>query len=66
LLPGRIEEIDTRITEIAVSLSDPDLYTKNIDQFEKLTNENTALIDEKEEAEMRWLELAEKVEQLQN
>lgn len=66
LLPGRIEEIDTRMTEIAVSLSDPDLYTKNIDQFEKLTNENTALIDEKEEAEMRWLELAEKVEQLQN
>jgi ABC transport system ATP-binding/permease protein len=66
LLPGRIEEIDTRMTEIAVSLSDPDLYTKNIDEFEKLTNENTALIDEKEEAEMRWLELAEKVEQLQN
>ncbi|WP_422343252.1 ABC-F family ATP-binding cassette domain-containing protein [Parasphingorhabdus sp.] len=66
LLPARIEEIDTRMTEIAVSLSDPDLYTKNIDQFEKLTNENTALIDEKEEAEMRWLELAEKVEQLQN
>lgn len=65
MLPDRIEAIDKRMTEIAETLADADLYTKNYAQFEKLTDENAALIDEKDEAEMRWLELAEEVEQLQ-
>ena len=65
MLPGRIEAIDARMAEIATALSDADLYTKDFAQFEKLSAENTALIDEKDEAEMRWLELAEEVEQLQ-
>lgn len=66
MLPGRIEAIDLRLSEISDALSDADLYTKNFEQFEKLTKENTALIDEKDAAEMRWLELAEEVEQLQS
>lgn len=65
MLPERIETIDARMSEIAAALSDADLYTKNFAQFEQLTAENTALIDEKDAAEMRWLELAEQVEQLQ-
>ncbi len=64
MLPGRIEAIDKRMEQIAEALSDADLYTKNFTQFEQLTEENAALIDEKDEAEMRWLELAEQVEQL--
>ncbi|WP_108809678.1 ATP-binding cassette domain-containing protein [Sphingorhabdus sp. Alg231-15] len=65
MLPGRIETIDARIAEIAEALSDADLYNSDYPRFEKLTAENAALIDEKDEAEMRWLELAEQVEKLQ-
>ncbi len=64
MLPGRIEAIDKRMEQIAEALSDADLYTKNFTQFEQLTEENATLIDEKDEAEMRWLELAEQVELL--
>ncbi len=64
MLPGRIEAIDKRMEQIAEALSDADLYTKNFNQFEQLTEENATLIDEKDEAEMRWLELAEQVELL--
>ncbi|MEP3722760.1 MAG: ABC-F family ATP-binding cassette domain-containing protein [Parasphingorhabdus sp.] len=66
LLPERIEAIDKRMVEIEKTLADPNLYTKDFPQFEKLTQENSALIDEKDSAEMRWLELAEEVERLQN
>lgn len=66
MLPARVEAIDIRMIDIATTLSDADLYTKDFAQFEKLSNENAALIEEKDEAEMRWLELAEQVEQLEN
>lgn len=62
LLPGRIEEIEERMSAIAEALSDADLYTRDQPLFEKLTDENAALLVEKDEAEMRWLELAEQVE----
>ncbi|MEW4466486.1 ABC-F family ATP-binding cassette domain-containing protein [Parasphingorhabdus sp. JC815] len=65
MLPDRIDAIDKRMAEIAEALADADLYTKDFARFEKLTEENSALIDEKDEAEMRWLELAEQIEQLQ-
>ena len=64
LLPERIEAIDQRMAEIEKALADPDLYTRDFPRFEALTKENSALIDEKDEAEMRWLELAEEVERL--
>ncbi|OAO00286.1 elongation factor 3 [Sphingomonadales bacterium EhC05] len=64
LLPDRIEAIELRIGEIEALLANPDLYAKEIATFEKLTQENSALLVEKDEAEMRWLELAEQVEQL--
>ena len=65
MLPSRIEAIDKRMEEIADALTDADLYIKDFARFEKLTEENSALLNEKDEAEMRWLELAEQVEQLQ-
>ena len=52
--------------EIEQTLSDPNLYTRDFDRFDALTKENSALIEEKDAAEMRWLELAEEVERLNN
>ena len=64
LLPDRIEAIDKRVEEIEQALADPDLYTRNFARFDELSKENSALIEEKDSAEMRWLELAEEVERL--
>lgn len=66
LLPARIEEIEQRMSELTTALSDPDLYNNDFPKFENLTAENASLIDEKDAAEMRWLELAEQVEALEN
>ncbi|GAB5488082.1 MAG: ATP-binding cassette domain-containing protein [Parasphingorhabdus sp.] len=62
LLPERIEQIEARLNEIEDMLSDADLFMKDNDRFQKLTDENTNLLEEKDDAEMRWLELAEQVE----
>ena len=63
-MPERIEAIDQRLSEIEQLLADPDLYTRDFARFDALTRENSALADEKDVAEMRWLELAEEVERL--
>ena len=65
-LPNRIEEIVARMAAITQDLSDADLYTKDFARFEKLSAENAALINEKDAAEMRWLELAEMAEALED
>ncbi|MGB5725566.1 MAG: ATP-binding cassette domain-containing protein, partial [Parasphingorhabdus sp.] len=65
-LPARIEEIDHRMEDIEQALADPNLYVRDFAKFDELTKENSALIEEKDAAEMRWLELAEEVEQLLN
>ena len=64
LLPGQIAGIDKAIGEAEAALEDPDLYTRNIELFEKLTNQVAELRSEKDTAEERWLELAEMVEAL--
>jgi ATP-binding cassette subfamily F protein uup len=66
LLPQRIEAIDQRMSAIEQSLADPDLYTRDFPRFDQLSKENSALIEEKDAAEMRWLELAEEVDRLNN
>ncbi len=66
LLPGRIEETEARIAEVETNLSNPDLYASDAELFEKLTAQLTELRGEKDEAEQRWLELAEMVEALGN
>ena len=64
LLPKRIEEIDQTIAHDEAALADPALYTKDPARFAKLSEGIAKLRDEKDAAEMRWLELAEMVEGL--
>jgi ATP-binding cassette subfamily F protein uup len=64
LLPKRIEEIDQAIVRDEAALADPDLYAKNPDRFDMLMKAIAKARDEKEAAELRWLELAEQVEAL--
>ncbi len=64
LLPKRIEEIEAQIAKDEAAMADPDLYTKNPGKFASLSDGISRLRDEKDAAEMRWLELAEMVEAL--
>ena len=66
LLPAKIEEMDADIVKNETLLADPDLYIKNPDKFAALTNKIEAIRQAKEDAEMRWLDLAEQVEALEN
>jgi len=62
LLPGRIEELDAMIARGEQALGDPELYTRDPDKFARLTAALDQVRQEKEQAEERWLELAELVE----
>ncbi|WP_288937148.1 ATP-binding cassette domain-containing protein [uncultured Sphingomonas sp.] len=62
LLPKRIEEIDRIIAKNEATMGDPGLYARDAAAFDRLGKEIAALRDEKDAAEMRWLELAEMVE----
>jgi len=64
LLPKRIEEIDQTIVRDEAALADPQLYTRDPAKFAKLSDGIARLREEKDAAEMRWLELAEMVEGL--
>jgi ABC transport system ATP-binding/permease protein len=64
LLPKRIEEIEANIARDEAALADPDLYTRDPGRFQTLTREIEKARQEKDAAEMRWLELAEQVEGL--
>ena len=63
-LPGRIEELDAAIARDEAALADPDLYTRDPAKFASLGKAIAAAREEKEAAELRWLELAEAVEAL--
>ncbi|RYY24980.1 MAG: ATP-binding cassette domain-containing protein [Sphingomonadales bacterium] len=64
LLPKRVEEIEAQIARDEAALADPALYTRDPAKFTALTAGIEKLRDEKDAAEMRWLELAEMVEAL--
>jgi len=64
LLPARIEEIEAAIARDEAALADPNLYAQDPKRFEALTKAIETARDEKDAAEMRWLELAERVEAL--
>ena len=64
LLPKRVEEIEAQIARDEAALADPDLYTRDPGKFAALSEGIGKLREEKEAAEMRWLELAEQVEAL--
>jgi ATP-binding cassette subfamily F protein uup len=62
LLPARIEELDAMIARGEQALGDPELYTRDPAKFARLTAALDEARQEKEQAEERWLELAELVE----
>ena len=64
LLPARIEEIEAAIVRDEALLADPDLYRKDHARFTRLTQAIDKARAEKDAAEMRWLDLAERVETL--
>ncbi len=64
LLPARIEELEAEIARDEAALSDPDLYSRDHGLFERLTQAVEAARTERDAAEERWLELAEKAEAL--
>ena len=62
LLPRRIEEIDAQVARDEAALADPNLYVRDPAAFERLSKGIATLREEKDAAELRWLELAELVE----
>ncbi|WP_423604664.1 ABC-F family ATP-binding cassette domain-containing protein [Sphingomonas sp. MS122] len=64
LLPKRIEELDAAIARDEAALADPDLYAKDPGKFDRLMAGIAKARDEKDAAELRWLELAEMAEGL--
>lgn len=62
ILPKRIEELEAAIARDEAAMADPALYTRDPARFAKLSDAIAKAREEKEAAEMRWLELAEQVE----
>ena len=64
LLPQRVEELQSIIARDEAALADPELYGRDPKRFEALTQAIVAARAERDAAEARWLELAEKAEAL--
>ena len=64
LLPQRIEAIDAAIARDEAALADPDLYARDPGAFDRLIKAVATSREQKDAAELRWLELAEQVEAL--
>ncbi|KLE35287.1 ABC-F family ATP-binding cassette domain-containing protein [Aurantiacibacter luteus] len=62
LLPARIEELEVLIAKGESALADPDLYTADNARFERISKSLELAREEKDAAEERWLDLAERVE----
>ena len=62
LLPKRIEELETAITKGEAILADPDLYSADPQKFADISKGIENARTEKDAAEERWLDLAERVE----
>jgi ATP-binding cassette subfamily F protein uup len=65
LLPAEIEKLQTAIARDEAAMADPDLYAKDPGKFDRLMKAIEEARAKKEEAELRWLELAEMAENLQ-
>ncbi len=63
-LPARIEALDAGIARDEATLADPGLYARDPAAFDRLTKAIGVAREEKDAAELRWLELAEQVEAL--
>ena len=64
LLPDRIHALEAQIARDEEALHDPDLYAKDPKRFAALTAAIDKARAEREAAEERWLELAERLEEL--
>jgi len=64
LLPAAIERLEAAIAQNELALADPDLFTRDPRRFEQLTTALELARAQKEQAETRWLELAEMAEAL--
>ena len=64
LLPRTIEELEAAIARDENALADPALYTRDPKRFASLTKAIEKARSDKDAAEERWLELAEKAEGL--
>jgi ATP-binding cassette subfamily F protein uup len=64
LLPDRIHAIEAQIARDEEALHDPDLYTRDPKRFAALTAAIEKARAERDAAEERWLELAERLEAL--
>ncbi|HEX8654007.1 MAG TPA: ATP-binding cassette domain-containing protein [Allosphingosinicella sp.] len=64
LLPDRIHAIEAEIARDEAALHDPDLYTRDPPRFAALTEAIERARAERDAAEHRWLELAERIEAL--
>ncbi|AMK17595.1 MULTISPECIES: ABC-F family ATP-binding cassette domain-containing protein [Sphingobium] len=64
LLPGKIEELEAAIARDEDALADPALYSRDPNRFAALTKAIEQARADKDAAEERWLELAEKAEGL--
>ena len=62
MLPVRIDELEAAITKGEAILSDPDLYSSDPQKFADISKGVENARAEKDAAEERWLELAERVE----
>jgi ABC transport system ATP-binding/permease protein len=63
-LPGEIERMQAEVVADEARLSDPDLYSRDVAEFAKLTERVARNRAEIEAAELRWLEVAEMAEAL--
>jgi ATP-binding cassette subfamily F protein uup len=61
-LPQRIEDLEAAIAKGEAILSDPDLFTKDPQRFATISKGIENARAEKDAAEERWLDLAERVE----
>jgi ATP-binding cassette subfamily F protein uup len=64
LLPAEVEKIEAAIRRDEALLADPELYTRDPERFQALMTGLETARRRKEEAELRWLELAEAAEGL--
>ncbi|MEM1197420.1 MAG: ABC-F family ATP-binding cassette domain-containing protein [Pseudomonadota bacterium] len=62
LLPARIEELEAAIAKGEAILADPDLFTADPKRFATISKGLENARAEKDQAEERWLDLAEQVE----
>ncbi len=64
LLPAQIEKLEAAIARDEEALADPDLYARDPKKFDTLMKAIEKAREDRDAAEMRWLELAEMAETL--